>query len=748
MHKLSIDIETYSSRDISKAGLYQYADAPDFRVLLIAAAVDDGPVQVIDLDAIDTLIRVNEGNRGAEVCEANERRSPRREAGRAAIASRRIVFDDFCRWLNREDVTLHAFNAVFEWYCLGRAGFATPIERWRCTMVHGLYLGYGGGLDAMGRAVGLAEDKRKLSTGKALIRRFCVPDKNGRRVLPAQEPEKWALFQEYNRMDVEAERELAKRFAPWPLPEREQALWAQDAKMNAAGVAVDMGLVQAARAVWADEKAELLNEAALISGLENPNSLSQLKPWISAEMGADSPATLRKDDVKDLLADGKTPDCARRMLEIRQLLGKTSVSKYDALAAQAQGGNRARGLLQFYGAHTGRWSGRGIQVHNLPKPALRCDQLDYARGLLRLGEADPHRARQALNLCFGSLPDTLSQLIRTVLVAGDGNTFAVADYSAIEARVVAWLAGEAWVNEVFATHGRIYEAAASQMFGVPLEKIRKGNPEYALRAKGKVATLALGYGGGPAALCAMGALKMGLREEELPDIVSRWRKANSRIRALWHDLEDAAVAVVKYGARRDVQCLKLRLEFSDGRQDWYLTIELPSGRKLFYARPKLDVNQFGKEAVFFQAQGAGGFRYQSTWGGTLTENVVQAIARDCLAELLLRIEAANGQRPDVRTAIESNAGGTASEAGEGPPAEAGGAQAANAQSTDGQRPDVRTASQGIRFHVHDEVIVEVAAAGAETRLEELLSLMAAPIPWAPGLLLKGEGFLSNYYRKD
>ena len=236
MHKLSIDIETYSSRDISKAGLYQYADAPDFRVLLIAAAVDDGPVQVIDLDAIDT--------------------SP----------SRRIVFNDFCRWLNREDVTLHAFNAVFEWYCLGRAGFATPIERWRCTMVHGLYLGYGGGLDAMGRAVGLAEDKRKLSTGKALIRRFCVPDKNGRRVLPAQEPEKWALFQEYNRMDVEAERELAKRFAPWPLPEREQALWAQDAKMNAAGVAVDMGLVQAARAVWADEKAELLNEAALISG--------------------------------------------------------------------------------------------------------------------------------------------------------------------------------------------------------------------------------------------------------------------------------------------------------------------------------------------------------------------------------------------------------------------------------------------------------------------------------------------------
>lgn len=678
-HFLSVDIETYSSVDIAKAGLHAYACSPDFRVLTIAAAVDNGPVRVIDLERIDE--------------------SP----------ARRAIYDDFCAWLTGGQATLHAFNAAFEWYCLGKAGLPTPIERWRCTMAHGLYLGYSGGLDAMGKAVGLPEDKRKLSAGKALIRRFCKPDKDGRRVTRAREPEKWALFEEYNRMDVEAERELERRFAPWPLPEREQRLWEQDARMNAAGVKVDLELVEAARAVWEDEKAELLSEAALISGLDNPNSLAQLKLWLAGELGEGAPETLRKDDVTALIGSEQTPACARRMLEIRQRLGKTSVSKYDALYERARDNGRARGLLQFYGAHTGRWAGRGIQVHNLPKATLHDEELDYARKLLKSGVKAPRAARQALNLCFGSLPDTLSQLVRTALIADGDGAFVVADYSAIEARVVAWLAGEEWVNEVFATHGRIYEATASQMFGVPLERIRKGNPEYALRAKGKVATLALGYGGGTSALIAMGALRMGLAEEELPDIVSRWRNANSRICALWHSLERAAVETVRTGAPRQVRGLTLRWEaaIDEGYEALaaqraerasYLTIELPTGRKLFYPRPKLEENKFGKEAVFFQAQGAGGWRYQSTWGGTLTENVVQAIARDCLAELLLSIE------------------------GEGVGA--------------------------TRFHVHDEVIVEAPARDAQRRLETLLALMERPIPWAPGLKLKGAGFVSPYYKKD
>lgn len=674
MHDLSIDIETYSSLDIGEVGLYRYANSPDFRVLLIGAAVDDGPVQVIDLEAL------------------------------AASESRRAVYDDFLRWFQRDDVLLHAFNAVFEWYCLGRIGLITPISRWRCTMVHGLYLGYSGGLGAMGAAVGIEEDKQKLKTGKALIKRFSCPDGKGRRVLPAQEPEKWALYQEYNRNDVEAERALEKRFAPWPLPDAEQRLWEQDAMLNAGGTGVDRELVQAARTVWSEEKDELLEEAVRISGLNNPNSTAQLKAWITAELNSDAPVSIRKEDVKDLLKDAATPDTARRMLEIRQRLGKTSVSKYDALEAlTSPEDSRVRGLLQFYGAHTGRWSGRGIQVHNLPKPSLTAEALDYARTLLREGTNRPAYARQALALCFGNMPDTLSQLIRTVLVPAPGNRFIVADFSAIEARVVAWLAGETWVNEVFATHGKIYEAAAAQMFGVPIDSIRKGQPNYPLRAKGKVATLALGYGGGAQALVNMGALKMGLTEEELPEIVTRWRQANSHIKTLWYELQDATVETVRTGARQDAKGLKFLLEASAcAPQDRYLTVELPAGRKLFYPAPRIDVGTYGGEELAYKAQGKGGFNYVHAWGGTMTENVVQAIARDCLAEVLRRI----ADRMPFN------------------------------------------ASQGIRFHVHDEVIVEVGEGEAGERLAQLLAIMAEPIPWAPGLLLKGDGFTTDYYRKD
>lgn len=717
MRNLSVDIETYSDLPLGAVGLYRYADSPAFDILLISYAIDNGDVKTIDL--------TDKGRQSGEALRS------------------------FLTLLREHDILMRAFNATFEWYCLStyaqrfdylgwtQADTESLLNRTRCTMVHGLYLGYGGSLEKMGKAVGLPADKSKMSVGKALIKLFSCPDADGKRVPPSRDPDKWRLYKEYNRNDVIAERELAKRFAPWPMPERELRLWQQDARLNATGVCVDTALVSSARAIWASEKARLTEEVVQLTGLSNPNSVGKLKEWLSAELDSEEEVSIRKDDVKDMLGDDATPDNVRRVLELRQQLGKTSVSKYDALDALtsdaecgygihpydltggdvqvasgderggAQSGGhtgglrnppvkgcaRVRGLLQFYGAHTGRWSGRGIQVQNLPKLTLTVDALDFARRVLR-GSPVAY-ASDIIKLCFGNLPDTLSQLIRTMLVPSPGCRFAVADFSAIEARVVAWLAGEAWVNEVFATHGRIYEATAAQMFGVPLATIKKGESNYALRAKGKVATLALGYGGGASALIAMGALRMGLTEDELPDIVKRWRDANPQIRGLWYKLQRASVETVKLGAVTQVRGFVLRLEHGGGHK--YLTIELPSGRKLFYVEPKIVEGNFGGEELSYKAQSAASFRYTRAWGGVLTENVVQAIARDCLAELLLRIEAAGLQ---------------------------------------------------VKFHVHDEVIVEAPADRSEQALDWLLNQMATPIPWAPGLKLKGDGFCSDYYRKD
>ena len=658
MHHLSIDIETRSSVEIGKAGLYKYAQSPDFGILLLAYSLDDAPVAIVDLTAGEKV--------PGDVLEA--------------LLDARTV--------------KHAYNAAFEWYCLNRMGYTTPLEQWKCTMAHGLYCGYTAGLDATGKAIGLPQDKQKLAVGKALIRYFCTPCKptksNGGRGwnLPEHAPEKWALFKDYCKQDVVTEKEILRRLELFPVPEEEEKLWQMDVRMNAYGVRVDRGLIAGALAVNERSEEELTGQAVAITGLSNPNSPVQLLKWLEKQ-GTALP-DLRKETVAEALAgpDSLTED-VRQVLEIRQQLGKTSVKKYEAMEAACCSDERVRGLTQYYGANrTGRWSGRLVQMQNLPRNYL--GTLDCARKLVKSGNYE------GVKLLYGNVPDTLSQLIRTAFIPSEGYKFVVADFSAIEARVIAWLAGEQWVNEVFATHGKIYEATASQMFGAPVEKIVKGNPEYALRQKGKVATLALGYQGGVNSLISIGALNMGLTEEELPEIVDRWRQANPRIVDLWYQVGNAALAVMETAQPQAIRGLIFTLEGDLLYGQSFLTVRLPSGRKLFYPKPFLKENQFGRPAVHYYTVGQQTKKWEvtSTYGGKLTENIVQAIARDCLAETLKRIDARGLQ---------------------------------------------------VVFHVHDEVIID---APMGTTVEEICSLMAEPIPWAPGLILKGAGFESNYYRKD
>ena len=660
MKHLSIDIETRSSVDIGKAGLYKYAQSPDFRILLFAFQEDGNPVEVVDL------------------------------------AQGEGIPEHAVRMLADPDVTKHAYNAAFEWYCLNRAGYQTPLEQWRCTMAHGLYCGYTAGLDATGKAIGLPQDKQKLAAGKALIRYFCVPCRptktNGNRTWnqPWHAKEKWELFKEYNRQDVVTERAILNRLEQFPMPEAEQKQWQMDVLMNAFGVRVDTELIKGALYIDAVSTQELTEEAVRITGLGNPNSGAQLVPWLNTQCGRERFQDIQKATVADALDHREDyPEDVRRMLEIRQQLGKTSIKKYVAMDTAKGEGDRVRGLTQYYGANrTGRWAGRMVQMQNLPRNYLKT--LDYARNLVK----DKNYA--GLKLLYGNVPDTLSQLIRTAFIPSEGNKFVVSDFSAIEARVIAWLAGEQWVNEVFATHGKIYEATAAQMFDVPVDRIVKGNPEYSLRQKGKVATLALGYQGGTSALIAMGALNMGLTEDELPDIVSRWRQANPRIRDLWYAVENAALAAMETARPQAIRGLIFALEGDLLYGQSFLTVRLPSGRKLYYPKPFLKENQFGKQALHYYTVGQQTRKWEeaSTYGGKMTENIVQAIARDCLAVTLERIY-----------------------------------------------------DRGLQtvFHVHDEVIID---APMETTVEEICDLMAEPVPWAPGLILKGAGFESSYYMKD
>lgn len=659
MHHLSIDLETYSSVPIAKAGAQKYIQSPDFEILLFAYSLDGGDVQIIDL------------------------------------AQGELLPQWLASALSDPQYIKHAYNASFEWGCLSKFMGTLPIDQWRCTMFHGLYCGYTAGLDATGKALGLPADKQKLSTGKALIRYFCVPcaptKTNGGRTrnYPRHDPAKWALFKEYCIGDVTTEMEILHRLENFPVPPELEKQWQTDVLINARGVAVDMDMVRGALWIGETTRDQLTEEAVTLSGLDNPNSVKQLMQWLEEELDEEL-TDLRKDTVSRLLNGNLTNDTARRMLEIRQELGKTSTKKYNAIEAAVCADGRVRGLLQFYGANrTGRWAGRLVQVQNLPRTYV--EPLPLARDLVK------RRESASLRALFGSVPDTLSQLIRTSFVAEPGNALVDADFSAIEARVISWLAGESWRLDVFRTHGKIYEASASQMFGVPLERIKKGNPEYALRQKGKVAELALGYQGSTGALIKMGALDMGLTEAELPDIVNRWRDANKRIRDLWYSMEAAAVQVIQTGQPVGLRSLVLAREMDAGNNLDFLTIRLPSGRKLYYAHPSLGQNQWGKPSITYMGmdQTTKKWKLIETYGGKLVENCVQAIARDCLAEAIERLEAAN---------------------------------------------------YPVVFHVHDEVVVECAAERAS--LDDIAAIMGQPVSWAPDLPLGADGWVGAFYKKD
>lgn len=652
MRTLHIDLETYSSVPI-KSGLYKYVQSRDFEILLFAYSYDYGPVKIID-------------------CARGEQ-----------------IPADILADLNNPNVKKVAHNAAFEIYCLSKF-YQTAIYQWHCTMVHSLYCGFPASLADAGRAMGFSEDKRKLGIGKSLIRYFCIPcapsRTNGGRTrnLPAHEEGKWNLFKDYCRQDVVAEMEIHKRLEVHPFPESEHRNWILDQIINQTGVAMDTQLIEGALEIHTQIKEELSSRAKNLTGLDNPNSVAQLKKWIEDNSNRQL-ENLNKATVAEVLADKDGKELVKEALKIRKELGKTSVKKYETMAGCICADGRIRGLLQFYGANrTGRFAGRLVQVQNLPRNYI---ELGTARDLVKRKQID------ALRLIYGNIPDTLSQLIRTSFVPSPGNRFIVADFSAIEARVLAWLAGESWRLDIFRTTGKIYEASASAMFGVPVELIAKGNPEYALRSKGKVAELALGYQGSVGALISMGALNMGLTEDELPDIVTRWRKSSPRIVDFWKTVEQYALAAVKLGVSNTLPC-----GVTFHRDDEYLLVRLPSGRELFYYHPVVQNNDLGREAIHFWGTNQKSRKWEllSTYGGKLTENIVQAVSRDLLCNAMMNLYYAGYQ---------------------------------------------------INFHVHDEVVMEVPE-DSEKNLEEAIKLMCTLPDWAEGLPLNAAGFEGHYYMKD
>ena len=839
MKHLSIDIETFSSEPIAKTGSYKYIQSPDFEILLFAYSVDDSPVEIIDLAQGEKI--------PAWLINA----------------------------LQNPEYIKHAYNASFEWYCLSRyCGYPLPVNQWRDTMLHGLYCGFTAGLDAMGKALGLPEDKRKLSTGKALIRYFSVPcnptKANGYRMrnYPKHDPDKWELFKEYCMGDVVTEMEIEKRLSKFPVPEDIELQWQTDLVINSRGVAVDNDLVQGALDIANASKNSLIKEAIEITGLDNPNSVTQLSKWLENET-SETVSDLQKDTVARMLKK-KTVTCtAERVLQIRQELGKTSIKKYNAIETAVCADGKVRGLLQFYGAsRSGRWAGRLVQVQNLARTYIDVNLLPLARKLVKQHDSEK------LNLLFGSVMDTLSQLIRTSFVASEGNVLVDADFSSIEARIIAWLAGEKWKLEVFKQGGDVYCETASSMFGVPVEKHGVNSH---LRQKGKIAELACiaecqlvltnkglvpieqitlehylwdgiewvqhegiiyrgekevieydgltatadhevyiegqsrsiqfgiaaasgahlvrtgnrgiairlgenyiaretlgaqlesllcsdtmhqlqqssmanseqsdarsnhsigetsgnsetqklaqhrrkvrvydirnagprhrftvsgclvhncGYGGSAGALIAMGALDMGIPEEDLQDIVVRWRQANKMIVSLWYRVEEAAISAIQSRRQINVNGLIFSREFDLDNHLDFLTIRLPSGRKLFYASPEIGENQWGKPSIVYHGVNQTSKQWTTieTYGGKLVENIVQSIARDCLA---LTIE------------------------------------------------NLEKAGYPIVFHIHDEVVIDCPKDKAN--LAEVIRIMTQPIVWAKDLPINADGWIGEFFRKD
>lgn len=647
MRELGIDIETYSSYDLKTCGVYRYVEAPDWAILLFAYAVDGGPVQCVDLASGESLP----------------------EDVRAALTD--------------PAVTKTAYNATFERVNLGKyLGQRLDPAQWRCTMVRAARLGLPLPLGQCGEVLHL--EAGKMKEGAALIRYFSLPGKNGRH-FPADAPERWATFKAYNIRDVEVEQAILAKVRRLEVPAFDDQLYIADQEINDRGVLIDRQLVENAERFDTEYKAQLAHQAKTLTGLDNPNSPAQLKRYLQETTGSEV-ETLNKKvlaDLKDQLAE--YPD-AQELIELRQDMAKTSSKKYTAMLKCVCSDGRIHGLLQFYGAaRTGRWAGRLVQVQNLPQNHLA--SLDYARSLVKRGDLDEFTDN------YSNPTHVLSELIRTAFVAAPGHTFHVCDFSAIEARVIAWLAGENWVLDVFREGGDIYCRTASKMFGVPVEK-HGANAE--LRQKGKIAVLALGYGGGVSALEAMGGARLGLSEDEEKEIVQLWRKSNQNITQLWQTLEAAAIKAIQTG-----ESVRVNRGIVVGRQWGMLTITLPSGRTLCYPRVSIGIERNDgwrgdHEIIEYEGTNQTTKKWGKirTYGGKLTENVVQAIARDILGVVILR---------------------------------------------------AREAGLPVVFHIHDEIIVEAAPGQTLQQVEDLFS---KPITWCSDLPLKGAGYTTPYYLKD
>ena len=664
MRHLSVDVETYSSVNLADCGAYKYAESEDFEVLLFGYSVDFGEPEVIDLACGEDI----------------------------PMEIVMMLFDPTVR--------KHAFNAAFEWITLSRYFKLTRKEQlawarqWHCTMIHAYYLGYAGNLDMVGKAVGLPEDKQKLATGKALIRYFSCPVKatktNGGRTrnLPHHDPEKWDLYKEYNRMDVVAETNIYMKLKGISVPDFIWEQWFTDLKINSRGVYVDTDLVYGALAIDEDVRKDHMTEFKQLTGLANPASNTQLLSWVT-QHGVDMP-NMQKATVSDTLKKDDLPEEVREALELKKEVSKTSIKKYNKILDYLCDDNRIGGLLQFYGASTtGRYAGRGVQLQNLPRTYL--NDIDTARALVK-----QHNST-GMEMLYDSVSDTLSQLIRTAFIPSPGNVLLDADFSAIEARVIGWLAGEEWVLEEFRGAGKIYEATASQMFGVPKEQIKKGTELYKLRQQGKVAQLACSYGGGVAALTAMD-FNHEIPDDMKPGLVKQWRAANPHIVAFWSKLERACIDTIKSGTSHTING-RIRSHLVSSGGITYLQLELPNKRSIYYCEPHMTVNRFGNESIGFYGknQVTGKWGKQETYGGKLAENVTQSVARDLLAESIERLEA-NGFE--------------------------------------------------ILFHIHDEVVIDYGGGDADEALEKVYALMSEVPKWAKGLPMAADGWVGAYFKKD